>query len=157
MVIANFSVWYFGPWSTPFNAFVLIGLDLTLRDVMQERLPRWQLAMTICIGAIITYMLNPTVLTIAIASTIAFFASALVDWLIYTLLRERTWFVRSNVSNAFGAAVDSMLFPTIAFGVLMPHIIALQFASKFFGGALWSIILNRLFKMDAFIARIRRS
>ncbi len=32
MVIANLLVWWLGKWSSPFIAFVLIGLDLTLRD-----------------------------------------------------------------------------------------------------------------------------
>ena len=42
-----------------------------------------------------------------------------------------------------GAAVDSLLFPTIAFGVLMPEIIALQFIAKVSGGAVWSFLLQK--------------
>ncbi len=44
-----------------------------------------------------------------------------------------------------GAAVDSLVFPTIAFGALMPQIVLAQFVAKAVGGALWSFILNRLF------------
>ena len=43
-----------------------------------------------------------------------------------------------------GAAVDSILFPTIAFGSFLPTIIALQFAAKVAGGALWSIAVKPL-------------
>ena len=37
IVLANLSVAYFGPVSTPFNAFLLIGLDLSLRDHIHEK------------------------------------------------------------------------------------------------------------------------
>jgi hypothetical protein len=39
--------------------------------------------------------------------------------------------------------VDSLIFPTLAFGVLMPHIVALQFAAKVAGGAIWASLLQR--------------
>jgi hypothetical protein len=42
-----------------------------------------------------------------------------------------------------GAAVDSVLFPTIAFGVLMPEIVILQFAAKVIGGGFWSYIFKK--------------
>lgn len=143
MVTANLLVWWLGPWFSPINAFVLIGLDLTLRDVMQERLTKWQLAGVILVGGVITWGVNPAAKHIAIASAVAFIASALVDWAAYTALRSRSWLIRSNGSNAVGAAVDSVLFPTLAFGVFLPQIITLQFAAKVFGGALWSLALYR--------------
>lgn len=31
MTVANLSIAHFGPWISPLNAFVLIGLDLALR------------------------------------------------------------------------------------------------------------------------------
>jgi len=142
MVTANLLVWWLGPWFSPVNAFLLIGLDLTLRDVMQERLGKWQLAAAIVAGGALTWLLNPGAKLIAIASAIAFVAAAIVDWLVYSLLRDRKWLVKSNVSNVAGAAVDSILFPTIAFGALMPAIIALQFAAKVSGGAVWSFVLQ---------------
>jgi hypothetical protein len=127
MVTANLLVWWLGPWFSPVNAFLLIGLDLTLRDVM-------------CVGGLLTWVLNPGAAHIAIASATAFICAAAVDWAVYQALRSRPWLVRSNGSNVVGAAVDSVLFPTIAFGVFMPHIIALQFAAKVAGGAVWSLI-----------------
>jgi uncharacterized PurR-regulated membrane protein YhhQ (DUF165 family) len=50
---------------------------------------------------------------------------------------------RANGSNMTGAAVDSLLFPTIAFGALMPHIVVMQFVAKVAGGALWAWLIGR--------------
>ena len=143
MVAANLLVWWLGPWFSPVNAFLLIGLDLTLRDVMQSRFDRWQLAGVIIAGGTLTWALNPGAAHIAIASAVAFTVSAVCDWAAYTWLRGRSWLVRSNGSNVVGAAVDSVLFPTLAFGTFMPAIIALQFAAKVSGGAIWSLVLGR--------------
>jgi hypothetical protein len=87
MVTANLLVWWLGPWFSPVNAFLLIGLDLTMRDVMHERLNRWQLAGIIAAGGVLTYLLNPSAAFIAIASTTAFVAAALADWAVYSALR----------------------------------------------------------------------
>ncbi len=142
MVTANLLVWWLGPWFSPINSFLLIGLDLTMRDVLHERLNRWQLAGVICVGGILTWALNPSAKWIAIASATAFLAAALADWIVYVMLRERHWLVRSNGSNVVGAAVDSVLFPTLAFGSFMPGIIALQFAAKIGGGFIWSLVMQ---------------
>jgi hypothetical protein len=37
-----------------------------------------------------------------------------------------------------------LVFPTIAFGVLMPHIVAMQFLAKVVGGAAWAYVINRV-------------
>lgn len=144
MVTANLMVWWLGPWFSPINAFVLIGLDLTMRDVMHERLTRWQLAAVIVVGGAITWTVNPAARMIAIASAVAFVLAALTDWLVYSLLHSQPWLVRSNASNIVGAAVDSVIFPTLAFGSLLPAIIALQFAAKVGGGAIWSVMMRPL-------------
>jgi uncharacterized PurR-regulated membrane protein YhhQ (DUF165 family) len=90
----------------------------------------------------LTYLLNPATGMIAIASAVSFFVAALVDWSVFLKITG-SWIKRTNISNVAGAAVDSLLFPTIAFGVLMPEIIALQFVAKISGGAIWSVLLNR--------------
>lgn len=143
MVTANMLVWWLGPWFSPINSFLLIGLDLTLRDVMHDRLTRWQMLAVILVGGLITWAVNPAAAKIAIASAVAFGVSALADWLAYTALRSRPWLVRSNGSNVVGAAVDSVLFPTLAFGAFLPHIVAMQFAAKVGGGAVWSWLLRK--------------
>ena len=50
--------------------------------------------------------------------------------------------VRVNGSNVFSAAVDSAVFPTLAFGVFLPWVILGQFAAKVAGGFVWSMILE---------------
>lgn len=144
MVAANLIVWWLGPMASPFIAFFLIGLDLTLRDVMHDRLNRWQMLVVVLAGGVITWGLNPSAAKIAIASATAFTVSACADWLAYTLLRSKPWLVRANGSNVVGAAVDSIIFPTMAFGSFMPHIVAMQFAAKVCGGALWAWLLRKI-------------
>lgn len=145
MTIANLSVATFGPAVTPINAFVLIGLDLALRDWLHVRLKAWQMGVLIAATGLLTYALNPAAGMIAIASAVAFTGAAVVDWGVFAKLRG-PWLFRANGSNVAGAAVDSLLFPTIAFGALMPHIVLAQFAAKVVGGYVWSVVISRFFK-----------
>ena len=80
MILANLSVAAFGPWVSPINAFVLIGLDLALRDWLHVRLRVWQMGVLIAGTGALTYALNPAAGMIAIASSAAFTAAAVVDW-----------------------------------------------------------------------------
>tara|TARA_R110000822_G_scaffold77369_8_gene185652 strand:+ start:912 stop:1403 length:492 start_codon:yes stop_codon:yes gene_type:complete len=140
MIAANLLVVAFGPAISPINAFFLIGLDLALRDWLHVRLRVWQMGALIAATGALTYVLNPAAGQIAIASACAFTASSLVDWGAFTRLRG-SWVFRANGSNVVGAAVDSLLFPTIAFGMLMPQIVAMQFVAKVAGGAVWAWLL----------------
>ena len=142
MILANLSVATFGPSVTPVNAFVLIGLDLTMRDWLHVRIKPWQMAALIALTGLLTYALNPAAGKIAVASACAFSAAALVDWATFTRLRG-SWMYRANGSNVAGAAVDSLIFPTLAFGALMPQIVLAQFLAKIAGGANWTWIFNR--------------
>jgi len=142
MILANLSVAHWGPVVSPINAFVLIGLDLALRDWLHFRLKVWQMLALIAGTGALTYMLNPAAGMIAIASSVAFTAAALVDWATFLKLRG-SWLYRSNGSNVAGAAVDSLLFPTLAFGALMPGIVLAQFVAKVAGGAVWSFAIHR--------------
>lgn len=142
MTLANLSIAQFGPWVSPINAFVLIGLDLAMRDWLHTRLKMWQMGSLIVGTGMLTYGLNPAAGQIAVASAVAFTAAAVVDWSVFARL-PGSWMRRANGSNVAGAAVDSLVFPTLAFGVLMPHIVALQFAAKVAGGAIWTWLLSR--------------
>lgn len=142
MTLANLSVAHFGPAISPVNAFVLISLDLALRDWLHVRLKAWQMLALIVAAGVLSYALNPAAGKIAVASSAAFTAAALVDWLTFARLRG-SWLFRANGSNVAGAAVDSLIFPTLAFGALMPHIVAMQFLAKVAGGALWAAVLSR--------------
>lgn len=148
MVTANLTVAAFGPWVSPINALFLIGLDLALRDWLHVRLKVWQMGALIAGTGCLTFLLNPAAGMIAVASAVAFTAAALVDWGTFARLRG-TWMWRANGSNVAGAAVDSLVFPTLAFGALMPHIVLMQFAAKVAGGAVWSLLLQRTVKAQA--------
>lgn len=141
MTVANLLIVKFGVWFSPINSFLLIGLTLVLRDWLHIRLKAWQMALLITASGVITYLLNPAAAQIAIASSVAFTLAALVDWAVFAKVKGN-WFKRSNASNVAGAAVDSIAFPTIAFGLFMPEIVLVQFASKIIGGYIWSVLLK---------------
>lgn len=146
LVAANLLVAYFGPWFSIFNSFLLIGLDLSIRDKLHDSWKNKNLPIKmgglILVASVTSYLLNPATGMIAIASFVAFTLSMIADSLAYHYLADKSWFVRSNGSNIVGAGVDSIAFPTIAFGGLMPEIVALQFASKVFGGFIWAKIIG---------------
>lgn len=147
IVLANLSAAYFGPSATIVNAFLFIGLDLTCRDRLHDAWHRrgllWKMGLLLVVGGGISYLGSPSAGMIALASCSAFMASAAVDALVYHMLRNKSRFVRINGSNVFGAAVDSLLFPTIAFGGLLPEIVVGQFLAKTLGGWAWSLVLAR--------------
>lgn len=147
LAAANLLVAWLGPWFSPINSFLLIGLDLSLRDRQhdkwQGRHLAWKLGAMIAAAGVFSYFLNPAAKQIAISSVVSFTLAMAADSVAYQLLKNRPWLQRSNGSNTAGAAVDSLIFPTMAFGVLMPHIVALQFVAKVGGGFVWSLILKR--------------
>jgi uncharacterized PurR-regulated membrane protein YhhQ (DUF165 family) len=142
MTLANLSVATFGPSISPINAFILIGLDLALRDWLHVRLKIWQMGTLIVATGLLTFALNPAAGKIAVASAVAFTCAAIIDWATFAKFKG-SWLRRANVSNVAGAAVDSLVFPTLAFGVLMPQIVVAQFIAKVAGGWLWSLALSR--------------
>jgi uncharacterized PurR-regulated membrane protein YhhQ (DUF165 family) len=142
MTAANLSVATFGAWVSPINAFLFIGLDLTIRDLLHSRLSAWKMGALIVGTGVITYALSPAAGMIAVASAAAFTAAAVVDWSVFCRVKG-SWLTRTNTSNTAGALIDSIIFPTLAFGVLLPHIIAVQFVAKISGGAVWAWVFNR--------------
>ena len=147
LVAANLLVAWLGVWFSLVNAFVLIGLDLSLRDKLHDlwegdNLPI-KMGGLIATASIISYAINPATGMIAFASLAAFSLSMVADTLVYRYLKDKEWMIRVNGSNVAGSAVDSVVFPTIAFGGLMPEIVALQFVAKVGGGYIWSRIFKR--------------
>lgn len=145
LVAANLLVAWLGPWFSLVNAFVLIGLDLSLRDKLHdlwdgENLPI-KMGGLIATASIVSYAINPATGMIAFASLAAFCLSMVADAVAYQYLKNKDWMVRVNGSNTAGALVDSIVFPTIAFGGLMIEIVALQLIAKVGGGYIWSKIL----------------
>lgn len=145
IVVANLTVAMFGPAVVVINAFLFIGLDITCRDRLHEAwtIGRWwKMGLLIAAGSLISWLLNRAVAPIALASCVAFCLSAIADTVVYTWLHGRPWWVKVNGSNVVSAAVDSLVFPSIAFGAFLPWIILGQFVAKVCGGALWGIVLG---------------
>lgn len=147
IVLANLTVAWFGPKMTIINAFLFIGLDLTARDYLHDawhgRGLVWKMAGLIAAGSIITLVLNRNAGQIAVASFVAFSLAAITDAVIYHMLGKYPRWLRINGSNVPSAAVDSIVFPTLAFGGFLPLITLGQFAAKVLGGFIWSLILRR--------------
>lgn len=140
---ANLLIFWLGPKATPVTAFILIGLDLSLRDVLHEKRGFFAATALAVSAAFLSYLINPAASSIAIASAISFAVASVVDGSAYHALRGRERMTKMNGSNVVGSAVDSLVFPTLAFGVLMPEIVALQFAAKVVGGFIWSLVLTK--------------
>lgn len=143
MTLANLSVAIFGPAISPINSFFLIGFDLAMRDWLHVRLKQTHMLALIAGTGVLTYVLNPAAGMIAIASASAFTLAALTDFAVFSKV-SGSWLKRSNASNVAAAAVDSIVFPTIAFGALMPHIVLMQFVAKVAGGAIWAWAISRI-------------
>jgi len=148
LVFANLLVAWLGPWFSIINAFVLIGLDLSIRDKLHESWKNDKLAIKmgalILVSSLVSYLLNPATGMIAVASLLAFALSMAADTITYHFLHNKSWFVKSNGSNVAGAVVDSLVFPTIAFGGLMMDIVLMQFLAKVLGGLVWTYFIKRI-------------
>lgn len=139
IVAANLLTARFGPAVTVVNALVFVGLDLTTRDRLHELWAgRWlwpRMLALIVVGSGLSWLLNRAAGQIALASLVAFLAAGVVDALIYHLTWKWPWLARVNGSNVAGSLVDSILFPTLAFGEVLPLVIMGQFAAKVAGVA----------------------
>lgn len=147
IIAANLTVAAFGPGVTIVNAFLFIGLDLTARDGLHDA---WRgrnlwpkMLALIAAGSVLSWLLNRNAGQIALASFVAFAAAGVVDAIVYHALGRYPRWLRINGSNVPSAAVDSVIFPTLAFGGFMPAITLGQFAAKVAGGFLWSLVLRR--------------
>lgn len=98
------------------SGVLLIGLALVLRDEVHERLGKWWALGCMAMGAGLSFFVAPE--RVALASAVAFALSELLDWAVYSKLRERGrhWAVLG--SGVVGALADSVLFSAIAFGVV---------------------------------------
>lgn len=150
IVAANLTIAAFGPAWSIVNAFLFIGMDLTARDRLHDA---WhgrglwrKMALLVATGSLLSYALNRNAGQIALASFVAFGLAGIADTVVYSLLRRRTYMQRVNGSNLVSAAVDSLVFPTLAFGGIMPWITLGQFAAKIGGGFVWSVVLSKTAK-----------
>ncbi len=151
IILANLSVAIFGrnfPQITIVNALLFIGLHLPPRAQFNEPgrgrglLPK--MLAPIAAGSALSWLLNRAAGPVALASFTAFAAAAGVDTLVYQLLGRYPRWLRVNGSNVPSAAVDSLIFPTLAFGALLWPIVLGQFLAKTLGGFLWSLLFRQL-------------
>lgn len=149
IVAANLIVNHYGPSVTPYVAFGLIGFDIVGRDRLHLDLhgpARWLgIGCLIALGSAITYALNADAGPIALGSVTAFAAAMVIDTLVFEVASPLDAHRRVNVSNAFAAAVDTLVFFAIAFGLsAIPFaLLFAQFTAKVAGGALWALIVVR--------------
>lgn len=146
IIAANLTVAQFGPSGSVLTAFLCIGLNLSARDRLHTEWSgaglKWKMASLILGGSVLSWVLNAGAGRVALASAVAFMASEAVDAVVFTLAKRRRWMVRANTSNAVSAMVDSVVFPTLAFGAFLPVIVAGQYLAKVFGGAVWAWLLR---------------
>lgn len=148
IVAANLVIAWLGKWVSVVNAMLFIGLDLVARDRLHEawhgRGLVWKMGALIAAGSVLSWVLNRNAGMIAVASFVAFALAAVTDALVYAAARRRgwSWLRRSNGSNIASAAVDSLVFPWIAFGGFQPLVTVLQFVAKVIGGAAWAWVLR---------------
>jgi len=144
VVAANVTISLLGPSVSIINAFLFIGLNLTARDRLHDA---WQgqnltrnMFVLISLGAVISAAFGAG--QIALASFVAFAASEGADAITYHLARNKEKLVQVNGSNVLSAAVDSLVFPLLAFGwPLLWWIVIGQFAAKVAGGFIWSLVI----------------
>lgn len=147
IVVANLTLTAWGPSAIIPNAFFLIGLDLVTRDRLADfwGTTRWaKMLLLIVAGGALSYWLNADAAMIAKASVIAFAAAELVEALAYHLLRHQRWAERAPKAALFAAAVDSIVFPTLAFGGFVFATSFAQFAAKLAGALVWTWVIGVL-------------
>lgn len=96
------------------SGVLAVGLALVCRDRVQSAWGRWPSLALIAIGASLSFLVASPAL--AVASAVAFTLGELADFGVYTPLRERHLYAAVLASGAVGAAVDSVVFLSIAFG-----------------------------------------
>jgi len=139
-----------GPYIMPIVAFIFIGVDITLRDKIHERWARkglwWKMGFLICGGSLLSWVTYPEAGQVALASALAFCGAGIVDTFIYHIVRKKSRRAAIHTSNVGSAAIDSLIFPFVAFGILALPIIAMQFAAKVAGGSIFEVVWHRVTK-----------
>lgn len=91
------------------------GLAFTFRDLAQDRLGRGWIVAAIVAGAVLSGLVSEK---FALASGIAFLISELLDFAVYSPLRQRNWLGAVAASNMVGLVADSVIFLWLAFDSL---------------------------------------
>lgn len=149
-IAANNIVAIFGQQALVYTAAILIPFDLTARDYLHTK---WQndglmlkVKMTALIigGSLLSYVTNPDIKLVAIASATSFLLAGAIDYLVYQILIKKPLYVKMNMSNIASSIVDSLIFPFIAFGAIVWSLSIAQAAIKILGGFVWAALLSYL-------------
>lgn len=149
IVAANLTLTHYAAQGHPevsvYIAFVLVALDLVVRDVLHDwyagRRRMLLLGGLILAGSVLSYLANPDSAEIAKWSALAFAAAMTVDTIVYQAVHHWPWAERSNLSNIAAAATDSAVFCA---GLGFPFVVAFgQFTAKVAGGVLFVLLLER--------------
>lgn len=144
-VAANLSVAYFGVWSTPINALVIISADMVIRDKIQHNFGFWYSMLACFVAGIATVIIDPSAGMIAVASVSSVILAGTGSAITFKLKRG-DFYSKSIPANTVSAAIDSIVFPMIAFGSVMIDVSLAQFAAKTVG-AFIIIAIMRKFKL----------
>lgn len=131
VVLVNIGFTYLPIYHTSFGSFapmaLVVGGLFVLRDYAQRSAGHWVFA-AMAIGAILSYFMAAPY--VAVASAMAFIASELVDWAVYTGLRDKATFgERILLSSIISAPVDSLVF-LFGIGAFSIGTLCIMIASK---------------------------
>jgi queuosine precursor transporter len=102
------------------------------------------MGLLILAGSALSFAVSLEARTVAEASAISFACAESGEALLYHFLRNREWMQRANMAAWLGAAIDSFVFPTLAFGGLVWTTTFGQFTAKIAGALLWSLVIGRV-------------
>ena len=95
------------------SGVLLIGVALLARDYVQEKFGKQKVLIAVALGIVLSFFVNRDV---AIASALAFAVSEIVDFSLYTRIKNKSIVAAVVVSGIVGGVIDSFLFLQIAFG-----------------------------------------
>lgn len=133
--------------------FLMIGFDMAIRDKLHDAWENkglfFKMPVLILLGSLLSFAINRDALDVATASFAAFAAAGFVDFFIYHMLRENAHWMRVNGSNLLSAAVDSFVFPFIAFGLPMQwNFFNVEFITKVIGGVVWFTVIGLIWRRN---------
>lgn len=139
----------FGPATLYINSFLFIGFDLICRDLLHDRwsgrtgLGGYRMVALILAGGVITSLLNQQASKIALASVLAFVCTGTADTLVYAIgcAIGQARFNRITISNIFGAILDSLIFPFVAYHTVDPQVTTAMIIAKVSGGIFWCVVM----------------
>lgn len=144
-VAANLLVATFGPAITPLNALFLISADIVIRDRLQYKYGFSTSVMCCVIAGGITIALQHDSGMIAVASMVSVILSGIASAISFRF-KSGSFYSKSVPASVVAAAVDSIAFPLIAFGSVMPLITVAQFSAKTLGAMAILYTMRKIIK-----------